>query len=177
MTDDEVPEAGWGLDSGRGHKSSWDTCRLPGRVFLAQQFYYQNQSSLQKNDQFYRKPERAQQWNRISFNTDSLGSPSTPVPISTFHKMDFHPKVRIDFLKVIYLTGSNDLILPGNCQLGPEASWDSGWPQLRLFRRQSLARLGRAAHLFVLAAQCGMWDLSSLTRDRTHAPSLGSVES
>ena len=30
---------------------------------------------------------------------------------------------------------------------------------------------------FFLAAPHGMWDLSSLTRDRTHAPCSGSAES
>ena len=31
--------------------------------------------------------------------------------------------------------------------------------------------------LFFLAMQPGMWNLSSLTRDQTHAPYMGSVES
>ena len=30
---------------------------------------------------------------------------------------------------------------------------------------------------FFLAAQCGMQDLSSLTRDQTHAPCMGNMES
>ena len=30
--------------------------------------------------------------------------------------------------------------------------------------------------LFILAAPHGMWYLSSLTRDRTHAPYIGSME-
>ena len=86
---------GWGLYLGGGHKSSRGTCGLLGRVFFAQQFYYQNQSSLQRNDQVYRTLERAEQWNRTSFNTDFLGSPSTLVAISTFHNMDFHPQIWI----------------------------------------------------------------------------------
>ena len=36
-------------------------------------------------------------------------------------------------------------------------------------------RLGFAFFFFFLALPHGMWDLSSLTRDRTHAPCIGSV--
>lgn len=121
-----LPEAG--VCTGRGDTSLAGAPAASGKGLFAQTVLLSKPVKPVEKWSSLQNTGKSRTGNRISFNTDFLGSPSTLVAISTFHNMDFHPQIwdlSDDFLKVIYLTGSNNLILPGNCQLGPKASLDS----------------------------------------------------